>query len=356
VAVGLYFRKSVNAGPFRVNFSKSGVGGSVGVHGFRVGSGPRGTYVHVGAHAVYYRRVLSSRSRARAVPDPSAAPLRFGAADMVDMTGGDASRLLPTGPGELIEQLRAASRYQMLLPWAAIALMMTIGVAAMSKVLWVPISALVVGAPALVWLWWWERGKRTATAVYEVSGPVADWFAAFCEGHRAMVVLGGAWRVEASAAIVGTYGYKVSGGADAAVERKPIARGMKAPRVLTTNIAVPTISHDRQALLFLPDRILVRSFDDWSDVDYQYVRVTCTRQRVIEYEQPPRDGTQVDTTWQFVNVRGGPDRRYRHNPQLPIMEYGHLTLTTPNGLSWVIDCSRPEVAERFAAALSSRPR
>jgi len=131
---------------------------------------------------------------------------------------------------------------------------------------------------------------------------------------------------------------------------------MKAPRVLTTNIAVPTISHDRQALLFLPDRILVRSFDDWSDVDYQYVRVTCTRQRVIEYEQPPRDGTQVDTTWQFVNVRGGPDRRYRHNPQLPIMEYGHLTLTTPNGLSWVIDCSRPEVAERFAAALSSRPR
>ncbi|MEV4237052.1 hypothetical protein AB0J47_17955 [Nocardia sp. NPDC049737] len=282
--------------------------------------------------------------------------MRFDAADMADMTGVGASQLLPTGPGELIEQLRAASRYQMLLPWAAIALVMTIGVAATSKVLWMPIAAMVVGVPALVCLWWWERGKRTATAVYEVSGQVADWFAEFCEGHRAMVVLGGAWRVEASATIVGTYGYKVSGGADAAVKRKPVTCSLTAPRLLTTNIAVPTISHDRQALLFLPDRILVRSFDDWSDVDYQHVRVTCTRQRVIEYEQPPRDGTQVDTTWQFVNVRGGPDRRYRHNPQLPIMEYGHLTLTTSNGLSWVIDCSRPEVAERFATALSNRPR
>ncbi len=345
----------MNAGPFRVNLSKSGLGGSVGVRGFRVGSGPRGTYVHVGAYGVYYSRVLGSPSRADIVPNPSAARVRFDATHMANLTGVDASQLLPTGPGELIEQLRAASRHQLLLPWAAIALMLTIGVAATSKVLWMPISGLVVGVPALVWLWWWERGKRTATAVYEMSGPVAEWFAEFSEGYRAMVGLGGAWRVEASASIAGTYGYKVSGGADAAVKRKPVARSLKAPRVLTTNIAVPTISQERHALLFLPDRVLVRSFGDWSDADYQHLRVTCSRQRVIEYEQPPRDGTQVDSTWQFVNVRGGPDRRYRNNPQLPIMEYGHLTLTTLNGLRWVIDCSRPEVAERFATALSHRP-
>lgn len=40
--MGLFYRKSVNIGPFRVNLSKSGVGYSVGVQGFRVGTTSRG--------------------------------------------------------------------------------------------------------------------------------------------------------------------------------------------------------------------------------------------------------------------------------------------------------------------------
>ena len=41
-AMGFYYRKSVNLGPFRVNLSKSGVGYSVGGRGFRVGTTSRG--------------------------------------------------------------------------------------------------------------------------------------------------------------------------------------------------------------------------------------------------------------------------------------------------------------------------
>ncbi len=48
--MGFYIRKYVQAGPFRLNLSKSGLGVSVGVPGFRVGSGPRGNYVHMGRH------------------------------------------------------------------------------------------------------------------------------------------------------------------------------------------------------------------------------------------------------------------------------------------------------------------
>jgi hypothetical protein len=40
--MGFYFRKSVKAGPFRINFSKSGVGLSVGARGARVGVDSRG--------------------------------------------------------------------------------------------------------------------------------------------------------------------------------------------------------------------------------------------------------------------------------------------------------------------------
>jgi hypothetical protein len=46
--MGFYIRKSVKAGPFRFNLSKSGLGVSAGIPGFRVGTGPRGNYVQMG--------------------------------------------------------------------------------------------------------------------------------------------------------------------------------------------------------------------------------------------------------------------------------------------------------------------
>ncbi len=46
--MGLHFRRSLQIGPFRLNFSRGGVGYSVGGRGFRVGRSARGrTYTNV---------------------------------------------------------------------------------------------------------------------------------------------------------------------------------------------------------------------------------------------------------------------------------------------------------------------
>ena len=58
--MGLYLRKSLRAGPIRLNLSKSGLGISAGVKGARIGVSPRGTYVHAGRRGLYYRKHLSS--------------------------------------------------------------------------------------------------------------------------------------------------------------------------------------------------------------------------------------------------------------------------------------------------------
>ncbi|MFQ2071491.1 DUF4236 domain-containing protein [Aeromonas veronii] len=60
--MGLYLRKSVSVGPFRFNLSKSGVGVSAGVKGLRIGTGPRGNYVHIGMGGLYYRKSLSNNN------------------------------------------------------------------------------------------------------------------------------------------------------------------------------------------------------------------------------------------------------------------------------------------------------
>ena len=58
-----YIRKSVSVGPFRFNLSKSGIGLSAGVKGFRVGTGSRGNYVHMGRYGLYYRASLNGPRR-----------------------------------------------------------------------------------------------------------------------------------------------------------------------------------------------------------------------------------------------------------------------------------------------------
>ncbi len=56
--MGLYLRKAFTFGPLRLNLSKSGVGVSAGIKGFRIGTGPRGAYLHAGRHGLYLREPL----------------------------------------------------------------------------------------------------------------------------------------------------------------------------------------------------------------------------------------------------------------------------------------------------------
>lgn len=58
--MGWYLRKSVKFGPLRVNFSKSGIGYSLGIKGARIGTGPRGPYIAGGRYGVYYRQSLNT--------------------------------------------------------------------------------------------------------------------------------------------------------------------------------------------------------------------------------------------------------------------------------------------------------
>lgn len=58
--MGIFFRKSLSLGPVRVNFTKSGVGMSAGVRGFRAGVNSRGkSYIAGGRHGIYFRHSLS---------------------------------------------------------------------------------------------------------------------------------------------------------------------------------------------------------------------------------------------------------------------------------------------------------
>lgn len=60
--MGWSYRKSFGSGPFRINFSKSGISYSVGVKGARINVGPRGTYVNLNSHGISYRKKINTNA------------------------------------------------------------------------------------------------------------------------------------------------------------------------------------------------------------------------------------------------------------------------------------------------------
>jgi DNA polymerase-3 subunit epsilon len=124
---------------------------------------------------------------------------------------------------------------------------------------------------------------------------------------------------------------------------------------VTSNIELPTFTSGKHSLAFLPDHVLVRSASKWSELDYSDLRVAYHPQRFIESGEVPRDSERVGTTWQYVNKNGGPDRRFNNNRQLPVMLYGEVELTTPTGLRWMLQLSRPDIASVMASALRAHP-
>jgi len=76
--MGFRYRRSVNAGPFRLNFSKRGVGYSVGIPGCRVSTYADGRRYLVlslpGTGISWWKQVRSSAKKQAAYPHPIATP------------------------------------------------------------------------------------------------------------------------------------------------------------------------------------------------------------------------------------------------------------------------------------------
>jgi hypothetical protein len=116
---------------------------------------------------------------------------------------------------------------------------------------------------------------------------------------------------------------------------------------------VPGLHAERRSVYFLPDRILVRDRSRYADIAYAECGVSATATRFIEEDAVLSDAIKVGTTWKYVNVDGGPDRRYKDNRQIPIMRYGELSLSTDSGFRFVWQTSRPDAIQTMAASISA---
>lgn len=316
--------------------------------GFRVGTGPRGNYVRIGHGGIHYRSTIGRvPSRPGHPPLPYVPPLtEVNPVIMEDVTGASVQELVAANPSDLVAQLQAAARRRATWPFALGALLL----AGLLLGRW-GLLLVVAGVPGIVWLAMRDRAARSVVVMYDVNDDAARRFDAIVQTIGNLRQVGGMWLITASGAVRTTYQYKVNAGAGTINSRQQASAGVDGPRCLVTNVMVPTLTSGHRAVHFLPDRVLVREGRHFADIPYQRLELSAEAVRTIEGGAVPRDGQVVDVTWRYVNVKGGPDRRFKDNPQLPILLYGRLTLHDRYGLHMTWDASKPQLVEAAARAL-----
>jgi hypothetical protein len=348
--MGFYIRKGFNFGPLRLNLSRSGLGASVGVKGARIGIGPRGSYLHLGRDGFYYRQSLSPSAAPPAHQLPVSPPPAT-SSDIQEISSADASTIVDASATDLLEGLNRIKRRFDIFP-----IVVTVG------------AVLLVAILLSGFQWWFALAGSAAIAMLAIAGRHHDVtsgtavlnYALASEGEAEFSKLQTAfesvvscqrfWHVDAAGFISD---WKRNAGASSLVSRSEAQALFALPSKVICNLKVPSIKAKHKSFYFFPDRLLIYDPSGVGAVSYPELQSATAHTKYIENEIVPSDSPQLGTTWRYVAKNGGPDRRFKNNRQLPIMQYGILALKSNSGVSEMFQCSAPDAPAQFVAEVAA---
>lgn len=339
--MGLYFRKSSSVGPFRLNFSKSGIGISTGVKGARVSMGPRGTYLNVGRNGVYYRKKIGSSSSKKSGGSRNnnrmMTPQSTCTYQTADTTT-DAIRI-PTSSGQMTESgleiIKNIKRAKTLtwLWWIALFVLFHFING------W---SILIMGIVRLVFY-----NFFTATIDYDIDDEAKEKWNSVIENLNGLKTSKKLWVIETSRVNSNT---KINTGASRSLQRGVAKVKIVKPNH-NTGMKVKAgersflISSNKCKILFLPSEVLIKKGSKIVAYAYGDISILCSTTNFIEDGIVSRDAEIIRHTWQYVNKNGTADKRFKNNRQLPVCRYGLLHLKAGNELNVEIHLSNNRIID-----------
>ena len=356
--MGFSFRRSVNFGPLRLNFSTRGLGLSTGVRGARLSVGPRGTYVTLGRGGFQYRARLDGRggrgasNRVRSpLLDPAPAPVPVSIEPAGNIHTASAQQLAQLSPDEALADIqKRASQFNWFGLYAIISAIVLLWLLATSP-LWALLPAAFIMVLAGAAIYAWNRARRTATLFYDSADQrIAERVTMAAGAGQWLAQTHSLWHIYHAES---TSDWKHNAGASGLIRRTPIrCQPGSLPRI-ELNVDTWCVPIGPQRLLLLPDRLLVMEGGRLAGVPYEQLQVRRLPSRFIETGLVPPDAPLLEYTWQYVNKRGGPDRRFAQNRQIPVLDYGEVELRSPHGLHVVLQLSSPACADGAANALQA---
>lgn len=364
--MGFYIRKALKVGPLRFNLSRSGIGVSAGIKGLRLGTGPRGNYIHMGRGGLYFRQSLNSPNERRVehpgARHPNPLPQFLSEGDLSGTVGplqeiesGTVDQMVGASSAELLREINEKRKRARLLPAAVVVtlsmlVMLLLGAVNSGSQLLIGLAVVVgVAGGTICWLASLKDELRKTTIIMYHLEPNVE--AAYAKLHDAFAILTSCeriWHIEARADVRNT---KYHAGAGSMLKRTMIKPSIGAPPLVKCNVEVPLLPVGKQTLAFMPDHLLVFEQSSVGAVDYSDLTPTYDESRFVEEESVPVDATVVDHTWRYVNKNGGPDRRFNNNREIPICLYDQIHLTSATGLHEVVQLSKRGACAAFRSAI-----
>lgn len=357
--MGIYLRKSVKVGPIRFNLSKSGVGVSAGVKGFRVGAGPKGNYVHMGRGGLYYRATISSPKNKKLnqnithsnpvtpivqdVPSNTHEPLK-------EIESADISKIVDSSSIELLNELNSKRKKIQLFPFAMVLSLVGLWFEYQNNVQDSILGISVVVVAGLLYaIKTWDQLSKTTVMFYEFYPDIESAYTKFHAAAEKLSKCSVAWHIEASGKV---HDKKYHAGASNLIKRSKTKISKSEPSFVKTNIETVSIAVGKQIMHFFPDKVLIFESNGVGAVSYKDLNVSVNTTRFIEEDGVPSDAAVVDKTWKYVNKSGGPDKRFKDNKQIPICQYEELAFSSASGVNEVVQVSCCGYGQGFVQAMS----
>jgi len=314
----------------------------------------------MGRGGLYFRQTLPSFDNSRI---PSEVPEeQLPNVDLKVIESGSVSQMVDSSSATLLEEINSKSKKPLIWPWVlGLGICLLVALAAASSPVWILCLLVPLCAGGLVWAVRADKLRKTVILFYELEPHIEE---AFQNLHNAFGSLRGCsrmWHIESKGNITTIYDWKVNAGARSVVKRKAVTPHTGSPPYFQCNISIPVLPAGRQCLYFLPDRILVWDTNGVGAVGFEHLDVSSSEQRFIEDEGVPSDTRVVDKTWRYLNKKGGPDRRFNDNQEIPIVIYEGIMLTSKSGVQELFQTSKTGVGsilnsavKKMASAISQR--
>ncbi len=368
-----YIRDYVSLGPFRINLSSSGLGISAGVKGFRIGTGPKGHYIHAGMGGVYYRKTLGELGR-----KPKPATKRSGTSYTSEISEIDPNGKLPTymtEDGVLMRRIISAEADVLVSESHSEALLSLNEARERVSYTLMLCAAAVVGLafsllsqnPALIGLFvallvagyaigsMIDLPRRNVVFAYNLDPEIKERYGALVSTIDQIANASKIWFIKAQGDITNLHAWKRNSGASSLVDNKETSVSYALPRGIASNVTPPMIAIDGKNCYFFPDCILVEERKRFGAVRYETISAAVRDQRMI-IDTAPSDATIVGQTWKYVNKKGGPDRRFKDNRQLPICLFEELGMVSEFGFKCLLQVSKHGISGAFCGAVSELGR
>jgi hypothetical protein len=349
--MGFYIRKSMKVGPLRFNLSKSGVGVSAGIKGARIGTGPRGNYIHLGTKGFYYRSTIPHSTSPNYKQTPTLQPsLNYTEPEMIDIESSNVTEMVDSSSADLLNEINTKRQRISLWPLVLSGFILSLLLLASIKTTpsWLTLAVFIMGVIGTIYFYKKDQFNKTIVLFYDFESALEESYKEFFEAFETLATCKGQWHISASGRVKDT---KYHAGANQVISRSNILINFKEAPNIKTNIPVPAIPVGKQTLYLFPEHVLVFEREKVGAVSYEQLNLSVTHIRFVEEGTVPKDATVVDRTWKYVNKKGGPDKRFKNNFEIPVTLYDEIYMTSATGLNECIQLSRNGAGNEFQQAI-----